>query len=292
MTEIRGKNKSKGARFVRFYPSDWRSGCIGLTLEQEGLYIRLCAFIYETSRRLPLDDAHAAKLMGLHTNAFRKIITQLDDAGKVHRTATGWTVNRAERELEAAIGHGTAADQEGASNGSIDQDTGGDTRQDTLGDTPLDTPYVSGGVFSENANENNAAPLEPIANSQKPIDSPKPPEGASGEIVPFAKPVIDWRTAFGTSDDHAGIEVVGGELQLVNGTRQHWLAEFGNDERALANALREAHAAVNPGSRKSLKVQVEAKLASIVRDNANRAKNALAIAAVKVAPKPFRASRW
>ena len=63
------KIKAKGARFVRFYPSDWRSGCLGLSLEQEGLYVRVCAFIYETNRRLPLDDCAAAKFMGAHTNA-------------------------------------------------------------------------------------------------------------------------------------------------------------------------------------------------------------------------------
>ena len=40
-----------GARFVRFYPSDWRSGCMGLSLEQEGFYIRLCAYVYETGQR-------------------------------------------------------------------------------------------------------------------------------------------------------------------------------------------------------------------------------------------------
>ncbi len=52
-----------GARFVRFYPSDWRSGCIGMSFEQEGFYVRVCAFIYEADRRLPLDDSLAAKLL-------------------------------------------------------------------------------------------------------------------------------------------------------------------------------------------------------------------------------------
>lgn len=115
-------------------------------------------------------------------------------------------------------------------------------------------------------------------------ESPKPPQGAS---------TINWRTAFATKDDHAGIEVTeSGDLTLVNGTRQHWLDQFGNDERALGNALREAHAAVNEGSRKSLKVQVEATLARIVRDMTSRQKNYLAAAAAKAEPKRVKLSRW
>jgi len=118
--------------------------------------------------------------------------------------------------------------------------------------------------------------------------TPKPPQGASADASQ-----INWRTAFATKDDHAGIDVTEtGDLVLVNGTRQHWLEEFGNDNRALGNALREAHAAVNESSRKSLKVQVEATLARIVRDMASRQKNYLAAAAVKAAPKPVKLSRW
>jgi uncharacterized protein YdaU (DUF1376 family) len=301
MTENVVKIKAKGARFVRFYPSDWRSGCLGLSLEQEGLYVRICAFIYETNRRLPIDDCTAAKFMGAHTNAYRKVRDQLLDLGKITRCADGYTVARAERELEAAIGSSPAADQEGATNGpthsapkrNTSQDTIGDTPPDTRVDTPLDTPLVSHGVFSENVNQINGPSIEPKANSLKPKkETPKPPEGASADVIQFAKPVLDWRTAFGTNDDHAGVDLVDGSLVLVNGTRQFWLTEFGNDDRALGNALREAQATVNPGSRKSLKVQVEATLARIVRDMTTRQKNYLAAAAAKAAPKPVKLSRY
>lgn len=121
--------------------------------------------------------------------------------------------------------------------------------------------------------------------------TPKPPMGASAD-----KPSFDWKTAFATEADHAGIEIQDGNLVLVNGTKAHWLAEFDGDEKALRNALKQAHAAVNPGSRKSLKVQVEAKLSSIVIDLASRSRNYQAAAsanqAAKAAPKPFKLSRW
>jgi hypothetical protein len=202
-------------------------------------------------------------------------------------------VYRAERELEAAIGSSPAADQEGAVNGPAHPIPERNTRQDTLGDTPLDTTLDTHRVFSENVNQFNGPSIEPKANSLKPKkETPKPPQGASTDASQ-----IDWRTAFATKDDHAGIEVTeNGDLALVNGTRQRWLEEFGNDERALGNALREAHASVNEGSRKSLKVQVEATLARIVRDMTSRQKNYLAAAAAnataKAKPKPVKLSRW
>lgn len=155
-----------GVRFVRLYPSDWRSGCIGLTLEQEGLYIRVCTFIFETEKRLPLDDGAAAKFMGLHTNAYRKVRDQLAALGKLTKHADGWTVARAERELAAASYQKREADR------PADQNTPGETRQDTLGDTPLDTPIdtpqetpqESRGVISEKPNENNA-PLKSLSHN-------------------------------------------------------------------------------------------------------------------------------
>lgn len=159
-----------GARFVRFYPSDWRSGCIGMTFEQEGFYVRVCAFIYETGRHLPSDDSVAAKLIGANTNAYRKLRDQLLAAGKIKRCEDGFTVPRAEKELAAATY------SKGQQERQADKDAGGDTRQDALGDTPLDTPLE----FSENGNEINGPlkSLKPIANSHKEIiiaSTPLPP---------------------------------------------------------------------------------------------------------------------
>lgn len=137
-----------GATFVRFYPSDWRSGCIGLSLEQEGLYVRICAFIFETGRRVPLDDSAAAKMLGVHTNAYRKARDQLAALGKISRASDGWSNARAEIELKAATG----STAKGEVVGQASENAGRNTRQDTLGDSPLDTPPDTRGVFSKKAN--------------------------------------------------------------------------------------------------------------------------------------------
>jgi len=160
---------------------------------------------------------------------------------------------------------------------------GGDSRKMRPGGQPQNAPTLAAPDAATLAAQGAATKGTVIEPSIE--HTPKPPMGASSQP-------LDWRTAFATVDDHDGIEVQDGKLVLVNGTRQDWLDQFGGDEDDLANALREAHAAVNPGSRKSLKVQVEAKLAHIVRDSKTRQKNALAIAAQRDKPKKPKLSRW
>lgn len=147
-----------------------------------------------------------------------------------------------------------------------------------------------------NVTETVQSKIEIESKTENKKEPPQPPEGASGDVIQFAKPVLDWRTAFGTTEDHEGVQLVGSDLILVNGTHQYWMTQFGNDYQALANALREAHASVNEGSRKSLKVQVEATLARIVRDMTTRQKNYLAAAAANAAqrdkPKPVKLRRF
>jgi uncharacterized protein YdaU (DUF1376 family) len=149
--------------------------------------MRVCAFIYDTDKRLPADDSAAAKLMGLHTNAYRKVRDQLAALGKLVMRAGHWTVPRADKELAAATNSSRSQGRQ------TDQDTGRATREDTLNETPRETHQV----FSENANEING-PLKsqyPIANSKgnstvrseyRPADGPDEISGlngSTGEIV-------------------------------------------------------------------------------------------------------------
>lgn len=227
-----------GARFVRFYPSDWRSGCLGLTFEQEGLYIRICAYIYETGRRLPLDNSVAAKFMGAHTNAYRKIIGQLAELGKVTRYDDGWSVERAEHELAAAVGTRIGTDPEKPSERSVDQGSDGETCQDTLGDTPHNTPIVTPldtmGVFAKNDNEINAPSLEPIANSQKPLEKKEttPPVAVSREVAKWELISQACMTAIGAAADPNAIGLI------AVGEPQAWIADGADLELDVLPAIR------------------------------------------------------
>lgn len=74
-----------GMTFAKFFPSDWRTGCLVLDLEEEGLYIRLCMFHYDTGKALPDDYPRAARMLNVHINKFRKVMDSLISKGKVIR---------------------------------------------------------------------------------------------------------------------------------------------------------------------------------------------------------------
>jgi len=173
-------------------------------MEQEGFYIRMCAFVFETGRRLPLNDSIAAKIMGVHTNAYRKVLKQLIEIGKVKKYADGYAVDRAEKEHVAAAGGRAVPVSERQADGQTDQDTGWETRPDTLVDpphnTPIDTPQDTRGVCAEKANEINTPfrEPEPVANNHKKdtklasVESGTPRDVLAGPIDPMIADLIGW----------------------------------------------------------------------------------------------------
>lgn len=170
-----------GARFVRFYPSDWRSGCIGLTPEEEGVYMRVCAHFWETGVKLALDDADAASRLMLDVRMWRRIKAKLISKGKLHVAEDGVFNPRAERELtaanRAAKKEGSQTDM-GAARGSSDgepedgrnQVEGWDAGAHPLEATKCEVAAKSerslgevGENFANKGNENNSPQKEPIA---------------------------------------------------------------------------------------------------------------------------------
>ena len=78
-------NHQSGMTFTKFFPSDWRSGCLPLNLEEEGLYIRACMFHYDTGRALPDNDAEASRLLNVQIQKYQKVMRSLIDKGKMVR---------------------------------------------------------------------------------------------------------------------------------------------------------------------------------------------------------------
>ena len=90
---------TSGMTYARFFPSDWRSGCFVLNLEEEGLYIRCCAYMYDTGRSIPADNHEAARLLNVQYNKYCKVMGSLVDKGKMIR-GQGWIINeRVQEEL-------------------------------------------------------------------------------------------------------------------------------------------------------------------------------------------------
>lgn len=114
-----------GTRFVRFYPSDWRSGCIGLTPEEQGFYLMVCAHFWETGARLPADDMMAASRLMVDVRMYRRLRDKLIQKGKLHAADDGYFNPRAEREYQAA----TRAAEKEAAKADVGASRGQDDRE-------------------------------------------------------------------------------------------------------------------------------------------------------------------
>lgn len=275
--------RATGAIYVRFYAHDWRSECFGLSLEQEGLLIRFYAYIASSGRRVDLDDSRAAKLMGVHTNAYRKVRNQLAASGHIIRHADGWGAPRAERELLAAVGTATAWLSCTTQDGQADADqrrpadentvgdspargsrehrntppvSMGDTRPDasqskaleavSVVDTPQDTPPDTRIVFSKKPNKINGAFKEPRSSSQEKKNSPLTPLGGFERV-----------------------EIADGTIRLAADLRAFWTEKLGSAER-LDLALIEALPNLNTLSRLPLEAQLGRLLARTAGEKLDR----------------------
>jgi len=81
-----------GLTYAKFFPSDWRTGCLTLTLEEEGLYCRFCMFMYDTGSAPPDNERITSRLLGIHPLQYRKVMGSLIEKGKIIR-AQGILIN-------------------------------------------------------------------------------------------------------------------------------------------------------------------------------------------------------
>lgn len=88
---------AQGMTYARFFPSDWRTGCLVLNLEEEGLYIRICAYMYDTGKPMRDDYAFCASILRVQPQKFRKVLDSLIAKGKIIR-AQGYLVNERVRD--------------------------------------------------------------------------------------------------------------------------------------------------------------------------------------------------
>ena len=92
--------RNRGMTYAKFFPSDWRTGCLILSLEEEGLYIRVVAYMYDTGNPVPADDHQAARLLNVQIQKYEKVMGALIEKGKMFR-GQGWIINeRVMEELE------------------------------------------------------------------------------------------------------------------------------------------------------------------------------------------------
>lgn len=88
-------------RRIDFSPDEWIAGTIGMTPEEEGLYIRICVLIWSRGERITYELLKGA-CGSTHGNKINAILRQLEVAGKITRNGSEIGQKRAENELENA----------------------------------------------------------------------------------------------------------------------------------------------------------------------------------------------
>lgn len=226
---------ASGVKFVRFYPSDWRSGCIGMSFEQEGLYVRMCAYIYETRKRIPASDSAAARILGANTNAYRKVRDQLANLGKIVSRSGEWTVERAEVELAKVDAARSETEVERRANTGSVREAHEDAVVVATHDATIDTPPVQ------------AEKTQCFLRANKEPELEKNNKG-------------DTRA---NAADATQIEFDGRAITLNGKLRAFWVDQFSGDDARLDLALIQAAAYIQPNSFRPLEAQVGSQLARI-----------------------------
>lgn len=263
-----------GVRFVRMYPTDWRSGCIGLTPEEEGVYIRVCAHYWETGVRLTSDDLASASRVMLDVRMWKRLKARLIQKGKLHVATDGSIYSpRAEREFRKAAGEATQAQEKEPPAAYVDSTRGQDDREQANGRDQVQGRGVaweellekSGGHLrevSEKSPRSRREVSENYAEKRNNINGPL--------IEPEPEPKKESPIAPMTFDDADGVRIVGGALVLSARVDAFWLQRFGGDRARLDLALIEAAANVNASSRTPLEVQVGRLLARIAGEKLDK----------------------
>jgi uncharacterized protein YdaU (DUF1376 family) len=179
-----------GPRFVRFYASDWRSGCIGMTPEEEGFYIRVCAHFWETGVRVPLDDMIAAGRLMLDVRKYRRLKTKLIEKGKLHVAEDGIYSPRSETEYSAAtraIGKEAEAEPMATARGQHDRQHADGRNQVEGRDTSAHPVAALPGDIGETSARSLGEVSENFANKPNEINGPLKSRNQSlkGKIIPL-----------------------------------------------------------------------------------------------------------
>jgi uncharacterized protein YdaU (DUF1376 family) len=85
--------------WVKFFSSDWLGGTSGLTAAERGVYITLCALMYEHDGPIALDEGRLARRCGCPKASFRKILAALVDEEKIILADGHLTNPKCEKEI-------------------------------------------------------------------------------------------------------------------------------------------------------------------------------------------------
>ena len=94
-------------RRVDFSPDEWIAGCLGLTAEEEGIYIRMIMRYYSRGGPLPADPVELGRLCGVRPQMMRRVLPKLlpkfeETDGKLRQNRCETEIKLAENRIETA----------------------------------------------------------------------------------------------------------------------------------------------------------------------------------------------
>lgn len=136
-----------------------------LSLEAEGLYIRIASFRWDAGVRVPSDRKKAALLLRINYNKYTKVLDELFAAKLVIDNGDGLVIERAEIEFQAAedairdkarrVPKSNGSGAAGAADQGREGQTGLDPVNDAGQPAPQATPQLTGLVTPPTASENH-----------------------------------------------------------------------------------------------------------------------------------------
>jgi uncharacterized protein YdaU (DUF1376 family) len=127
-------------RYMRFFPDAYLNDTMPLTMEEQGVYMRLLCLMWMNGGKIKNDDRLIARMLGIHVNKWFKIKPKV--MGYLGEHSPGYiTQNRLSKEYRYSVGKSKVSTP--------------DTTEDTSRHTHQDTPHNTPQVIANNQLKNN-----------------------------------------------------------------------------------------------------------------------------------------
>lgn len=290
-----------GLTFAKFFAADWRGGTLyQLTVDEEGMYIRSCAYMWDTGECIPGDDRLASRLLNVQIQKYQKLMGALLEKGKMTRGQGVIFNERVLEEITAYQRYGEAQSNRAKKGHTTKKLTATAVKElmeeierlkvelskkdepphqppevppevrggGSLGGTPEVPQGVAHKKFNEiNECERNGQKFGTAEARSSEARSKEDKKVLAREAQSKGRDFWAQANAAGggyNPDEGIFRDPATGVIQLFNGVRAEWLSKFDGDEDAMNLALIQLSAYVQPNGVHGIGVQVRSQLAKHV----------------------------
>lgn len=187
--------KDKPGR-VDFFHDDWLAGTIGLSLEERGAYITICALIYSTGGPLRDEEHVLARQLGVSIRKWRPLRQALIDKRKIQINDGLLDQPRCRLEIESMLNQLRIARETGSAGGrkSAEMRAKSLTSKDTTPRGPQGT--LQGGLNLPSPSPSPPSVAKATAAKGLPLEAAKDATSKNGESVNLAELIFGQCLAY------------------------------------------------------------------------------------------------